>query len=191
MIDSLATSAITIKINPLERALFGYRPEIVLPNKMIYITGIIKNANGLYEIIIEGPFDIAFSRPKIQLKEEIINEGEKVVEQSEISKIAQEDKGNNNGAIQKNKNFDGNPNLLSKAPAKVTDSLVGKEFFLDSKLKAKSGPGNFFTNVALFKKGEKITVVSCSFEWCKIAQTKPVDGRIAEGYVQVKNLMNK
>gem|GEM_PF-3376332 len=59
--DSADRGKIKLTIAPLVRAKFGYRPELVLINKKIYVSGMVTRLNEYYQINITSPFDISFS----------------------------------------------------------------------------------------------------------------------------------
>lgn len=255
----------TLIIYPESRAAFGYRPEVVLLNKTIYVSGKIELNKGKYEIEIKSPFDISFSPVKfmkatnnvalnkytdripskidirnvkpqvvsgkaennVQLPKEKVAFGsaaspqkvlndpaviqkEKINKAPVISKASEvkpaevkketpppfrkEANAQTSTAVEtpeqlaKRLQEERNPNVLSKQPVTKKDPLVGTEITLKSNVTIKGGPGNFFTNIGSFKKGEVVSVISCSFDWCKIVQKQAQDGKILGGYVKANKL---
>ncbi len=81
-----------------------------------------------------------------------------------------------------------NPNHLSVAPVVHMDSLVGTEVILKSKINLRGGPGGFFTTTGAIDKGERVKILSCSFEWCKIIQVNEKIVRLEQGYVKASKL---
>jgi hypothetical protein len=63
---TLTNQLITLIIYPECRVKFGYRPDLVLLNKKVYVSGVLKAKNGNYSMEIQSPFDIAFSQPRFQ-----------------------------------------------------------------------------------------------------------------------------
>lgn len=81
-----------------------------------------------------------------------------------------------------------NPNHLSVAPVLHTDLLVGTEMILKSKINLRGGPGGFFTTTGYIDKGERVKILSCSFEWCKVLQVNDKIVRLEQGYVKTFRL---
>lgn len=63
---SLTNQHVTLIIYPECRVKFGYRPDMVLLNKTVYVSGILEAKNGSYQMEIQSPFDIAFSPAKFR-----------------------------------------------------------------------------------------------------------------------------
>lgn len=81
-----------------------------------------------------------------------------------------------------------NPNQLSAAPVVHTNSLVGIEMILKSRINLRGGPGGFFTTTGSLTKGEVIKVLSCSFDWCKVIQVNDKIVRLEQGYIKASKL---
>ena len=81
-----------------------------------------------------------------------------------------------------------NPNPLSAAPAVQNDPLVGTELILRSKISLRGGPGGFFTTTGSIDKGERVKILSCSFDWCKVIQVNDKIIRLDQGYVKATRL---
>ncbi len=86
-------------------------------------------------------------------------------------------------------NLNTKSNNQSVKAADKNDDLVGKEIILKTGVSLKGGPGGFFLTIGSFTKGEIVKIISCSFDWCKIALAKPLKGKNIEGYVKADKLL--
>ncbi len=120
----------------------------------------------------------------------------KPASQLEMSAHKKEEKTKNvEGILEKSKEapnpYNGtepNPNHLSVAHVVHTDSLVGTEMILKSKINLRGGPGGFFTTTGSIGKGERVKILSCSFDWCKVIQVNEKIIRLEQGYVRATRL---
>jgi hypothetical protein len=61
---------LTVVIYGNDRVNFGYKPEEMLINRLIYVSGKIELYRDMPQIVVTGPFDISFSNPNPQVIDE-------------------------------------------------------------------------------------------------------------------------
>ena len=199
---------LTVVIYGNDRGNFGYKPEEMLLDKVIYVSGKIELYRDQPQIVVSGPFDISFSNP---------NPGATPTpstEQTKNKETAKKDKEITNKPIPepdnkekikpvKEKVSKTNPEpedikpvveIPAVAPVKTTSTIPtqvkeGARITLLSNVRLSSGPGNKFTNAGKLKRGTEVVIISISGEWVKIKEAKADEGAFAiTGYVTTEDL---
>ncbi len=185
---------ITIVIYGPDRVNFGYKPEEMLLNKNVYVTGLVQLYNGKPQIQIKDPFSISFSAPGAvaasvqQAEDKIVSARQSKVEEIKATKEPKKQLAERHPKIKSNEVVNNTKPTTMQLVQSPTIG-VNQEFALNSNVSLRGGPGNNFNTIGTLKKGTLVRVVSASYGWVKLSEKVSSSGNaIISGYVKADKL---
>lgn len=198
---------LTVVIYGNNRANFGYKPEEALISKNIYITGKVELYKSQPQIIIENPFNIAFSAPSntssissIQSSTTKPIDRSAAITENVNKKDSRAEDNNRSAEAAKTSRTEVNKVKLSiaKSEPKAAEQVIviqsnalkiGDEITTNAALTLKGGPGNKFNSIGTLKKGSVVKIVSSSYGWAKVMEKVTINGSTPlTGYVKTDKL---
>lgn len=177
----------TVVIYGDSRGNFGYQPEVMLLNKVIYVKGKVQLYNEKPQMVVSTPFEISLNPPGATTAPTTAlapKNGERTNAMSADSKSAKVNDKKQRREVREKKE-----NVVSIAAPPVQQKPVtgaAGEIVLETGVSLKGGPGKQFTTVGNLKKGTVVRVISSNYGWAKIAEKTSENPLI--GYVKVENL---
>jgi hypothetical protein len=83
---------LTVVVYGINRPNFGYKPEEVLINKVVYVTGKVELYKSKPQIIVENPFEIAFSAPGGKTPQSILANKKQAKEDDGAEKLSKKER---------------------------------------------------------------------------------------------------